>query len=69
MRPNIVLYNEAHPTGDIVAEYANSDVRRRPDLLLVCGTSLKVDGIKVLVKSFAARVRESGGQVFIIIFF
>jgi NAD-dependent histone deacetylase SIR2 len=63
MRPNIVLYNEAHPTGDIVAEYANHDMKRKPDLLLVCGTSLKVDGIKGLVKSFAGQVRELGGEV------
>jgi NAD-dependent SIR2 family protein deacetylase len=60
-----MIFNQAHPNGDIVAEYANWDKKRNPDLLLVCGTSLKDDGIKGLVKSFAGQVRELGGQVWI----
>ena len=56
LRPNIVLYNEIHEFGDIIADLTTRDVRKRPDLLLVMGTSLKVIGIKKLVKHLANTV-------------
>ncbi|KAJ3408905.1 hypothetical protein HDV05_004692 [Chytridiales sp. JEL 0842] len=58
LRPNVVLYNEHHAQGQEIAELAASDVRKRPDLLIVMGTSLKVDGIRRLVKDLARAVHS-----------
>ncbi|RKO83101.1 DHS-like NAD/FAD-binding domain-containing protein, partial [Blyttiomyces helicus] len=58
LRPNIILYNEPHPSGDQIADFASHDVKKRPDLLIVMGTSLKVDGLKTLVKDMARKVHE-----------
>lgn len=60
LRPSIVLYDEPHPLGDDIGQLAAYDVSRRPDLLLIMGTSLKVHGLKRLVKDFAKVVH--GGK-------
>ncbi|KAI9105492.1 DHS-like NAD/FAD-binding domain-containing protein [Phlyctochytrium arcticum] len=67
LRPNIVLYNEHHSRGDQIADMAAYDVKRRPDMLIVMGTSLKVVGIKRLVKDLAKTVHDlkNGVVVFI----
>ncbi|ORY01868.1 DHS-like NAD/FAD-binding domain-containing protein [Basidiobolus meristosporus CBS 931.73] len=59
LRPSIVLYNEHHPQGDHIGQLSAFDIRRNPDLLIIMGTSLKVSGIKKLVKEMAGRVHES----------
>ncbi|KAJ3046061.1 hypothetical protein HDV00_003810 [Rhizophlyctis rosea] len=59
-RPNIVLYNENHPKGEEIAQVTNRDIKKKPDLLIVMGTSLKVVGIQNLVKQLAASVKDSG---------
>ncbi|KNE57160.1 hypothetical protein AMAG_18009 [Allomyces macrogynus ATCC 38327] len=58
VRPDVVLYNETHPAGDEIAERVAADANRRPDVLIVMGTSLAVPGIKHLVRDMAAAVRE-----------
>ncbi|KAK6463789.1 DHS-like NAD/FAD-binding domain-containing protein [Scheffersomyces coipomensis] len=63
LRPDIVLYGEHHPQADILAQGLNVDLRARPDLLIVMGTSLKVDGVKKLVKSLSASIHSKGGKV------
>jgi len=67
LRPNIVLYNEHHINGDLINDFANYDMSRKPDLLIVIGTSLKVYGIKNLVKRLAQVVhsRKTGKVIFI----
>ncbi|KAL7747681.1 ribosylnicotinamide kinase [Sorochytrium milnesiophthora] len=57
LRPSIILYNEVHPQGDLIAECAASDAQRRPDMLIVMGTSLKVPGIRRMVKDMAKTVK------------
>ena len=59
LRPDIILYNEFHAAGDWIAEMASKDMRKRPDMLIVMGTSLKVCGIKKLVKDLSRQVRAS----------
>ncbi|KAI8807233.1 DHS-like NAD/FAD-binding domain-containing protein, partial [Cladochytrium replicatum] len=59
LRPNVVLYNEHHPKGDQIADAASFDMKRKPDFLIVMGTSLKVFGIKRLVKDLARCIRDS----------
>ncbi|BEJ13029.1 hypothetical protein CspHIS471_0302030 [Cutaneotrichosporon sp. HIS471] len=63
LRPSIVLYDEAHPLGDQIGELQAHDMKRRPDMLLIMGTSLKVHGLKHLIKDFAKVVHERKGIV------
>lgn len=67
LRPSIVLYNEDHAKGDLISEMVCDDVQKEPDLMIVIGTSLKVHGIKNLVRDFAKAVHscDSGRVVFI----
>ena len=58
LRPAIVLYDEAHPLGDDIATIQTNDLSKRPDLLIIMGTSLKVHGLKKLVKEFAKAVKQ-----------
>ncbi|GJE85882.1 NAD-dependent protein deacetylase SIR2 [Phanerochaete sordida] len=59
LRPAIVLYDEPHPLGDDIGVIQSADLARRPDMLIIMGTSLKVHGFKKLVKEFARAVHES----------
>lgn len=63
LRPAIVLYDEPHPLGDEIGALQAHDMRRGPDVLLIMGTSLKVHGLKRLVKDFAKTVHEKKGVV------
>ncbi|RKP31860.1 DHS-like NAD/FAD-binding domain-containing protein, partial [Metschnikowia bicuspidata] len=63
LRPNIVLYGENHPQSEILTKGLNLDITLKCDLLLIMGTSLKVDGVKKLVRSVAKGVHELGGHV------
>ena len=62
LRPAIVLYDEPHPLGDDIGMIQTADMARKPDMLIVMGTSLKVHGLKRLVKDFAKSVHASGGS-------
>lgn len=61
LRPAIVLYDEPHPLGDDIGELQGFDLSRGPDMLLIMGTSLKVHGLKRLVKDFAKAVHTPTG--------
>ncbi|KAJ6503315.1 DHS-like NAD/FAD-binding domain-containing protein [Mycena vitilis] len=58
LRPAIVLYDEPHPLGDDIATIQTADLARKPDMLIIMGTSLKVHGLKKLVKEFAKTVHS-----------
>jgi NAD-dependent histone deacetylase SIR2 len=58
LRPNIVLYNEPHPHTDFVGRIQLQDLRGRPDLLIVMGTSLMIPGVIRLVKEMAKAVHK-----------
>lgn len=60
LRPAIVLYDEPHPLGDDIGAIQTADVSKKPDMLIIMGTSLKVHGLKKLVKDFAKTVHASG---------
>lgn len=67
LRPNIVLYGENHPSGDIISQGINLDLNRgKPDFLIIMGTSLKVDGVKRVVKQVSKQVHERGGLVILV---
>jgi NAD+-dependent protein deacetylase SIR2 len=59
LRPAIVLYDEIHPEGEFIGSIQSADLAKRPDLLIVMGTSLKVFGLKKLVKEFAKVVHAT----------
>lgn len=67
LRPNIVLYGENHPSCEFIAQGLNIDIGRgKPDLFFIMGTSLKVDGVKKLVRNISKQVHERGGLVILI---
>ncbi|KAJ7446437.1 DHS-like NAD/FAD-binding domain-containing protein [Mycena galericulata] len=59
LRPAIVLYDEPHPLGDDIGTIQSADLARKPDMLIIMGTSLKVHGLKKLVKEFAKTVHSA----------
>ncbi|OGE56087.1 hypothetical protein PENARI_c003G03051 [Penicillium arizonense] len=67
MRPRIVLYNEHNPDEEAITSVMNSDIKSRPRVLIVAGTSLKIPGVRRLVKSLCAtiRSRKDGVTMFI----
>lgn len=67
LRPNVVLYGENHPACELIAQGLNLDVQRgRPDFFIVMGTSLKVDGVKRVVRQISKQVHERGGIVILV---
>ncbi|KAK7032814.1 NAD-dependent protein deacetylase hst4 [Favolaschia claudopus] len=73
LRPSVVLYNEAHKDGEGVGDVVRRDLlglsnskgkgrSAGADLLLVVGTSLRVQGTKRMVREFAKAVRARGGK-------
>lgn len=63
LRPDIVLYGEEHPSADLVGPLITHDLSLGPDILLIMGTSLKVHGLKVMIKEFAKAIHTRGGKV------
>ncbi|VEU24197.1 DEKNAAC105416 [Brettanomyces naardenensis] len=68
IRPNIVLYGEEHPYGEILAKGLEKDISRKPKLFLIFGTSLRVVGVKRLVRKMCKTIHENDpeGRVVII---
>ncbi|KAF9972085.1 hypothetical protein BGZ73_004839 [Actinomortierella ambigua] len=68
LRPDIVLYNENHPFGEAIGSIQVSDLAKSPDVLLVMGTSLKVHGLRLLVRKAAKAVHgnKRGGCVILV---
>ena len=63
LRPDIVLYGEEHPKANMISPLITHDLGLSPDVLLIMGTSLKVHGLKIMVKEFAKAVHTKGGKV------
>ncbi|KAF9776567.1 hypothetical protein IL306_005214 [Fusarium sp. DS 682] len=63
LRPDIVLYGEEHPNAHLISPIVTHDLALCPDLLLILGTSLRVHGLKVMVREFAKAVHAKGGKV------
>ncbi|KAK3991076.1 putative NAD-dependent histone deacetylase [Cladorrhinum sp. PSN332] len=63
LRPDIVLYGEEHPNSHLVSHLVQHDLSLQPDMLLILGTSMRVHGLKVIVREFAKAVHDRGGKV------
>ncbi|KAH6661457.1 DHS-like NAD/FAD-binding domain-containing protein [Plectosphaerella plurivora] len=64
--PDVRLYNEEHPDGDLIAEAVRHDLGQQPDVLLIMGTSLSVPGVKGLVRVLGNAVRDNGGRTVLV---
>lgn len=63
LRPDIVLYGEEHPKANLVGPIVTHDLSLGPDVLLILGTSLRVHGLKVIIREFAKTIHSRGGKV------
>ena len=63
LRPDIVLYGEEHPHASLIAPLVTHDLALKPDVLLILGTSLRVHGLKIMIREFAKAVHSKGGTV------
>ncbi|KAI4262393.1 MAG: hypothetical protein L6R42_002434 [Xanthoria sp. 1 TBL-2021] len=57
LRPRIVLYNEANPDDEAIGAVVSSDLRARPDAVIVVGTSMKIPGVRRIVREMCGVVR------------
>jgi NAD+-dependent protein deacetylase SIR2 len=58
LRPRIVLYNEHNPDEEAIGAVMTSDLRSRPDAIIVVGTSMKIPGVKRIVREMCGIVRS-----------
>ncbi|KAL9126166.1 MAG: hypothetical protein Q9217_004746 [Psora testacea] len=61
LRPNVVLYGEDNPSGHIIGELAERDIKTGPDAIFMVGTALKVPGAKKLARKLCRAVKARGG--------
>lgn len=58
LRPRMVLYNEQNPDDEAIGSCAATDLRMRPDAVIVAGTTLKVPGIRRIAREMCNTVRD-----------
>ncbi|KAL1843022.1 hypothetical protein VTJ49DRAFT_3336 [Mycothermus thermophilus] len=58
LRPRIVLYNEYNPDEEAIGNVSQADLRRVPDAVIVVGTSLKIPGVRRIVKEMCQLTRS-----------
>lgn len=58
LRPRIVLYNEHNPDQDAIGNVSQADLRRVPDAVIVVGTTLKIPGVRRIVKEMCQVTRS-----------
>ena len=58
LRPRMVLYNEHNPDDEAIGTIVKADLRTRPDALIVVGTSMKIPGVRRIVREMCGVVRS-----------
>ncbi|KAF1984808.1 DHS-like NAD/FAD-binding domain-containing protein [Aulographum hederae CBS 113979] len=58
LRPRMVLYNEHNPDDEAIGSVTTADLRTRPDAVIVAGTTLKVPGVRRIVREMCGVVRD-----------
>ncbi|KAI0423192.1 DHS-like NAD/FAD-binding domain-containing protein [Xylaria grammica] len=58
LRPRMVLYNEYNPDEESIANVFRADLRARPDAVIVVGTSMKIPGVRNMVKDMCKVTRD-----------
>jgi NAD+-dependent protein deacetylase SIR2 len=61
LRPRMVLYNEYNPDEDAIVKVVKADMSAKPDALIVVGTSMKIPGVRKIVKDMSKVVRGKRG--------
>lgn len=61
LRPRVVLYNEFNPDADAIGQVSEADLTSRPDGLIVVGTTLKIPGVRRLVREMSQAVHAAKG--------
>ncbi|KAK4232269.1 DHS-like NAD/FAD-binding domain-containing protein [Podospora fimiseda] len=63
LRPRIVLYNEYNPDEEAIGNVSKADMRKVPDAVIVVGTTLKIPGVRRLVKELCQLTRSRRGGI------
>jgi NAD-dependent histone deacetylase SIR2 len=63
LRPRMVLYSEHNPDDEAIGAVTKEDLRKRPDAVIVVGTTLKVPGVRRIVREMCGVVRDRRGGV------
>jgi NAD-dependent histone deacetylase SIR2 len=63
LQPNIVSYNQSHPSGEDISSIFQYDVGQKPDMLIVMGTTLSIPDLRKCVETFAEKVHARRGVV------
>ncbi|KAI1432593.1 DHS-like NAD/FAD-binding domain-containing protein [Xylaria sp. CBS 124048] len=58
LRPRMVLYNEYNPDEEAITNVFRADLRARPDAVIVVGTSMKIPGVRNMVKDMCKVTRD-----------
>ncbi|EMD00383.1 hypothetical protein BAUCODRAFT_28731 [Baudoinia panamericana UAMH 10762] len=58
LRPRMVLYHEDGPDNVAIGTVTAADLKRKPDAVLVVGTTLKVKGLQRIVMEMCKTVRD-----------
>lgn len=58
MRPRMVLYNEAGPDMEAIGAVSEADLKKVADAVIVVGTSLKIPGLRRIVKEMCSTTRD-----------
>lgn len=61
LRPKIVLYNEFNPDAELIGQITEGDLACKPDGLIVVGTSLKIPGVRRMVREMSQAVHAAKG--------
>ena len=63
LRPRMVLYNESNPDDEAIGAVVKADLHKRPDAVIVVGTSMEIPGVKRMVREMCGTVRDKRGGV------
>ncbi|KAK3330203.1 DHS-like NAD/FAD-binding domain-containing protein [Apodospora peruviana] len=63
LRPRMTLYDDENPDAEAIGNATTADLRRVPDAVIVVGTSLKVPGVKRIVKEMCQLTRSRRGGI------
>lgn len=59
----MVLYNEDHPNGDEIDDIVTYDLRQKPDMLIIMGTTLSIPNLRKYVKMLSDIIHKHRGLV------
>ncbi|CAG8677967.1 10140_t:CDS:2, partial [Cetraspora pellucida] len=65
LKPTVILYGDTHPKGLEFGQIATYD-QDKTDCLIIMGTSLRIPGIKALIKDFSRAVHGCNGYVILV---